>query len=77
MVGHESQGKIDKKEIIQILVGVEGTNWCFNCKKHYVVTYPTLEACPLTDLPAREQHISGLCSQECWDKVFEGLEDEE
>lgn len=47
----------------------EGQQWCPGCKKLYVPDFLLLEECPQEDKVAREQHLSGTCSQECWDAV--------
>ena len=48
-----------------------GNNFCPNCKESYVPTFPTKEAAFATDdLTAREQWLTGICSDECWDKYL-------
>lgn len=46
-----------------------GEQWCPGCNRIYNPTYPDLDSCPPEDKVSREQHISGVCSQQCWDEV--------
>jgi len=46
---------------------------CPFCHKRFAFSKPYGEGEPWE----REQHISGCCSQACWDKVFSRLEQEE
>ena len=45
------------------------TQICPVCHKHYTPKYKTKEEAPEETI-WREQHISGICSQACWDKIF-------
>jgi len=48
-----------------------GHNFCPNCKESYVPTFPTKEEAFATDdLTAREQWLTGICSDKCWDKYL-------
>jgi len=46
---------------------------CPVCYKVYEPSMPQGEG----DKVEREQWISGICSQECWDSLFEGMDEEE
>jgi hypothetical protein len=41
---------------------------CPNCNKIYITDYPTREECKTAI--QREQHQTGLCSDECWDEFL-------
>ena len=44
-----------------------GTNFCPSCKQSYAPTYASKVAAMNTDdLTAREQWITGICSDTCW-----------
>ncbi len=44
--------------------------FCRKCECHYTPKYATLAAAKKAndELIFEEQHLSGLCSDECWDK---------
>ncbi len=42
---------------------------CPCCGKKYKPKYPTKEASPESTI-WREQHLSGICSNKCWNKWF-------
>ena len=44
-----------------------GTNFCPSCKQSYAPTYASkVVAMNTDDLSAREQWITGICSDTCW-----------
>ena len=44
-----------------------GTNFCPSCKQSYAPTYASkVDAMNTDDLSAREQWITGICSDTCW-----------
>lgn len=55
---------------------------CPHCKKFFLPNYLTKEtaraavATGYGDLMDVEQHISGVCSQKCWDEMFPPEKDE-
>jgi hypothetical protein len=46
----------------------EGHQWCSVCLRLYPLAFPSIEVSP--DKVTREQHLSGICSQKCWDTLF-------
>lgn len=47
------------------------TLFCPNCLKHYVPMFPTKQDAMTHGKPMhREQWISGICSDECWDEYL-------
>jgi hypothetical protein len=46
-----------------------GNNFCPSCKQSYAPTYASkVEAMNTDDLTAREQWITGICSDTCWNE---------
>ena len=46
-----------------------GNNFCPSCKQSYAPTYASkVVAMNTDDLTAREQWITGICSDTCWDE---------
>ena len=46
-----------------------GTNFCPSCKQSYAPTYASkVDAMNTDDLTAREQWITGICSDTCWNE---------
>lgn len=55
----------------------EITKHCIVCDKDYQPDYPSKEAAQNGTAMQREQWISGVCSDICWDKMFPPEEDSE
>lgn len=48
-----------------------GLHFCPICKAYYTPLYATKRMAEVMgNTIAKEQHISGICSSECWDEVF-------
>ncbi len=53
----------------------EGNNFCPSCKQSYAPTYDSkVLAMNTDDLTAREQWITGICSDTCWDEFVDSDE---
>ena len=49
----------------------KGEHYCRTCKSWYVPMFPSkAEADQKGSSTAREQWLSGTCSDACWDKMF-------
>ena len=52
-----------------------GNNFCPSCKQSYAPTYASkVVAMNTDDLTAREQWITGICSDTCWDEFVDSDE---
>jgi hypothetical protein len=52
-------------------LGGRTMHYCIVCKQHYTPRYQTkAQAFATDDLEGREQHLSGICSNVCWDTLF-------
>ena len=47
----------------------DGRHICPNCNQAYVPEYDSKEAAP-ENTAAREQYISGICSDKCWNQYL-------
>jgi 8-oxo-dGTP pyrophosphatase MutT (NUDIX family) len=50
-----------------------GCRFCIHCKRTYMPKYTTLEDAQANEEEGSiyaEQHLSGICSDECWDAAF-------
>lgn len=49
----------------------DGRHLCLICRRAYIPVHATREEAMATqDLVSREQWISGVCSQGCWDSIL-------
>ena len=57
--------------MFELAVDETRTHQCPFCAQAYKPRYPSKEMAFMTsDMEAREQYISGCCSDACWDAIF-------